>query len=83
MTRQAKPKDRVEVVLVEIPVLVRHYGATDEQIREKILRDVSVGGGMWTSERGGMSLYSRRDARAHNERVPGDIRWYKKQRRIG
>ena len=83
MNRQAKPKDRVEVVLVEVPVLVRHSGATDEQIRDVVLRGVSVGGGMWTSECGGMSLYSRRDARSHNERVPGDIRWYKKQRRIG
>jgi len=76
-------KQITEVVIVEVAVLVSHYGATDAQINEIIQRDISIGSGMWTSEHGSMSLYTRRDARGENERHPRSIRWPKKARRLG
>lgn len=82
MNRLAEPKNINEVVIIEVEILVSHYGATDAQIADLIRKHVSIGC-LWTSEHGSVSLHTKADAKSKNRQNPRSIRWPKKTRRIG
>lgn len=77
-----EPKNINEVVIIEVEILVSHYGATDAQIAGLIRKHISTGG-LWTSEHGSVSLHTRADANVENNNNPRSIRWPKTARRIG